>query len=323
MARLGLVTGGAGFIGSHVVKALLREGWRVRVLDDLTSGFTKNLPQGESVDFIQGDIRDAETCRRACEGVDCVFHLAAIASVIGSIENAVFTNEVNVGGTLTLLVAAKDAGVRRFVFSSSASVYGDAEVVPTDETQPLCPQSPYASGKACGEFYGNNFAEIFGIEFVTLRYFNVFGPYQNLNSGYAAVIPLFVKAALNGTTPTIFGDGLQTRDFVFVEDVALANVRAASASDVSGRAYNVAGGNSITLLDLLSALEKASENSLTPHFAPARSGEVRHSRADVGKAKEALCFSPSTSLEEGLRKTYEISKQEAGQDELNQSVKAG
>ncbi len=308
MAELGLVTGGAGFIGSHVAKALLKAGGRVRVLDDLSSGFTTNLPSDPSLELMEGDIREADTCRRALEGVTCVFHLAAIASVIGSIENAAFTNEVNVAGTLNLLGAAKDAGAKRFVFSSSASVYGDALVVPTDEAQPLSPQSPYASGKACGEFYGNNFAEIFGLEFVTLRYFNVFGPYQNLHSGYAAVIPLFVKAALTGASPTIYGDGLQTRDFVFVEDVAEANLKAAAAPGVSGQAYNIAGGNAITLLDLLEALEKASGRSLTPRFAPARSGEVRHSRASTEKALRDLDFKPQTSLEAGLKRTYELTR---------------
>ncbi len=286
MARQALVTGGAGFIGSHLIKKLLCEGWNVRVLDNFSSGFHHNLqPVRSDLDVLTGDVRDPDACRHACEGVDSVFHLAAIASVVSSVEDPAQTHEVTLGGTLNMLLAARDAQVRRFVFSSSASVYGNAETVPTTEQQPLAPQSPYASAKAAGEFYCRNFYTLYGIETVILRYFNVFGPHQNTNSGYAAVVPCFVKAVLEDGTPRIYGDGLQTRDFVYVENVAAANVQAALAEGVAGLAFNVAGGVSISLLDLLTALGRLTDRTLIPEFCPPRSGEVRHSRADISHAR--------------------------------------
>ncbi len=306
MSRMALVTGGAGFIGSHVVARLLADGWQVRVLDDLSSGDQAKLPAfANNWEFVRGDIRDTEMCRTACAGIDAVFHLAALVSVVGSVEDPALNNAINITGTLNMLTAARDSGVRRFVFSSSAAVYGDADQIPTEEDQPLKPQSPYAVSKACGEMYGNNFQELFGLEVVNLRYFNVFGPRQNVTSGYAAVIPAFVKAALNGKQPSIFGDGLQTRDFVFVENVAEANVKAATAKDAAGKVFNVAGGQQTSLIDLIAALEKATGKTITPRFEAARGGEVRHSRAAVERAKEFLGFVPTVSLEEGLRRTVE------------------
>ena len=306
MSKKALVTGGAGFIGSHVAARLLEAGWTVRVLDDLSSGDRAKLPTfAKDLEFVEGDIRDVAVCQKACAGIDAVFHLAALVSVVGSVENPALNNAINITGMLNMLIAARDSGVQRFVFSSSASVYGDAEQIPTEENQPLKPQSPYAVSKACGEMYGRNFQELFGLEVVSLRYFNVFGPRQNVTSGYAAVVPAFVKAAMNGKQPTIFGDGLQTRDFVFVENVAEANLKAATAEGVSGQVFNVAGGQQTSLLDLVAALERATGKPLTPRFEPARGGEVKHSRADVDRARDILGFVPTVSLEEGLRRTVE------------------
>ena len=237
------MTGGAGFIGGHLTARLLAEGWRVRVLDNFNSGAEANvcaLPG--DLEIVRGDIRDRDACRAACEGVDSVFHLAALASVTGSVADPIGAHEVNLGGTLHMLTAARDAKARRFVFSSSAAIYGNAETLPTNENQPYHPQSPYATHKACGEFYCKNYHELYGLETVILRYFNVFGPRQTLNSGYAAVIPLFIQAALEGHSPTIFGDGQQTRDFVYVENVVTANLLAATRQDIAGVAFNVAGG---------------------------------------------------------------------------------
>jgi UDP-glucose 4-epimerase len=304
MSNKALVTGGAGFIGSHVVARLLQDGWQVRVLDDLSSGDRAKLPAGD-IEFIEGDIRDPQTCKTACTGCDAVFHLAALVSVVGSVENPSLNHDINITGTLNMMTAARDANVRRFVFSSSAAVYGDAEQVPTEETQPLKPQSPYAVSKACGEMYGKNFHDLYGLEVVSLRYFNVFGPRQNVTSGYAAVIPAFVKAALSGRQPIVYGDGLQTRDFVFVENVADANLKAATASGVAGHVFNVAGGVQTSLLDLIAALELATGKKLEPRFEPARSGEVRHSRAAIELARNVLGFVPTVGLEDGLGRTVE------------------
>jgi len=310
MAGTALVTGGAGFIGSHLVGLLLREGWRVRVLDNLSTGFTQNLSPYESqykgaLECVEGDIRSAETCRLACAGVDSVFHLAAISSVADSVADPNRSHDINLTGTLNMLRGARDAGARRFVFSSSASVYGNAETVPTHEDQPLAPLSPYASTKASGEFYCRNFFNLFGLETVILRYFNVFGPRQSARSGYAAAIPRFVEAAVEGRTPVVYGDGLQTRDFVFVEDVAAANLRAALAPEVAGHVFNVAGGGSISLLDLIGEIGKATESPLEPRFEPARAGDVKHSRADITRARRLLGYEPAVAFGEGIRRTVE------------------
>ena len=224
MSKRALVSGGAGFIGSHLVSRLVHDGWRVRVLDNFNTGRPDNLQSVEDcIDVIADDIRDTRACGKACAGVDTVFHLAGLASVATSISDPLQSHEVTCGGTLNMLLAARDNGVRRFVFSSSASVYGNSDQLPTVETQPLLPQSPYASDKACSEFYCRNFHSLFGLETVILRYFNVFGPRQSAQSGYAAVIPLFVEAAITGKTPIIYGDGRQTRDFVCVDNVVAQN----------------------------------------------------------------------------------------------------
>ncbi len=311
MSRLALVTGGAGFIGSHLTARLLAEGWQVRVLDNFNSGKEANLcALPGDLDVMRGDIRDMNACRAACAGVDSVFHLGALASVIGSISDPVGSHEVNLGGTLNMLTAARDAGARRFVFSSSAAIYGNADALPTNENQPYLPQSPYATHKACGEFYCKNFYELYGLETVILRYFNVFGPRQSLSSGYAAVVPLFITAALAGRSPTVFGDGEQTRDFVYVENVVAANVLAATQKDVAGVAYNVAGGEALSLLQLIAHLERIAGRPLNPVFQPERAGEIKHSYADIARANVRLGFAPQISVAEGLRRTYEAYRQE-------------
>ena len=299
-----LVTGGAGFIGGHLIEYLLHQNWGVRILDDLSTGSPTNLPAEGAVDVRHGDIRSLDDCRAACAGVDYVFHMAAIASVIGSIDNPGASNDVNITGTLNVLIAARDANVKRVVFSSSASVYGNADVVPTTEDQLLSPQSPYATGKACGEYYCRNFAQLYGIETVVLRYFNVFGPRQNIQSGYSAVIPAFITAAILGKQPSIFGDGLQTRDFVYVENVAQANYRAAIAPEISGRTYNVGCGEEVSLIDMLDSLERASRAKISPVFKPQRAGEVRFSRSDIARARAELGYEPTVDLYEGLERTY-------------------
>jgi len=314
VVRNALVTGGAGFIGGHLVERLVRDGWRVRVFDNFSSGSRDNLRGLEAdVELMEGDLRSADACRGACEGVDSVFHMAAIASVVSSVSDPQTSHDVNVNGTLNLLMAARDSGVRRFVFSSSASVYGNAETVPTREEQPIDPQSPYASGKACGELYCRNFSQLYGLEAVILRYFNVFGPRQSAVSGYAAAIPTFIQAGLSGRQPLIFGDGLQTRDFVYVENVVAANVQAALAEGVGGGVFNVAGGQGISLLDLLRDLESALGIRFDPEFRPARAGEVRHSLADISRARHGLGYEPEIALATGLRRTVEAARESAGQ----------
>jgi nucleoside-diphosphate-sugar epimerase len=304
MVRTALVTGGAGFIGSHLVGRLLADGWQVRVLDNFSSGSDCNLRAFlPDVEVIEGDVRDGERCQAAARGADTVFHLAAIASVASSVADPLTSHQVNVGGTLNVLMAARDQGVRRLVFSSSASVYGNAVEVPTREDQPLDPESPYATGKRCGELYCRNFFQLYGLETVSLRYFNVFGPRQSAVSGYAAVIPEFVRAVVAGERPVVYGDGRQTRDFVFVENVVAANVRAALADKVAGEVFNIAGGSSISLLDLLGELGRLSGTPCVPEFRPGRAGEVRHSRADVTRATTLLGYQPAVSFGAGLQLT--------------------
>ncbi|HLV80983.1 MAG TPA: SDR family oxidoreductase [Chthonomonadaceae bacterium] len=307
--RTALVTGGAGFIGSHLVGRLLERGWRVRVLDDFSSGSRENLlPCEDRLEVIEGDTREAAVCQAACRGVEHVFHLAAIASVVASVEDPIASHAVTLGGTLNMLLAARDQGARRFVFSSSASVYGNAESSPTGEEQPLCPESPYASAKAAGELYCRNFTTLYGLETVVLRYFNVFGPRQSATSSYAAVIPLFVRAAITGCAPIVYGDGRQTRDFVYVENVVAANLRAAEAEGVAGQTFNIAGGQGISLLDLLALLEQVTDRRLQPEFRPARAGEVRHSCANISRARCLLGYEPSVSLTAGLQRTVEAAR---------------
>jgi UDP-glucose 4-epimerase len=319
MKQTAAVTGGAGFIGSHLVDLLLREGWNVRVLDNFSTGSPANLMNAAGrAEIIKGDIREIDSCRAACAGADSVFHLAAMASVADSVADPMLSHDVNLTGTLNLLTAARDAGVRRLVFSSSASIYGNADTVPTTEDQPYAPLSPYASQKAAGEFYCRNFFSLYGLETVILRYFNVFGPRQSANSGYAAAVPKFTQAAVTDAAPTVFGDGLQTRDFIYVENVASANLRAALAEGVAGKTFNVAGGNAVSLLDLLDELRQVTGAKLDPQFQEPRAGDVRHSRADVAHARKILGFAPAISFAEGIRRTIEGARSAGsfGQDKV-------
>jgi nucleoside-diphosphate-sugar epimerase len=307
-----LVTGGAGFIGSHIVEALLRREESVVVLDDLSTGRRENLDaalrarhaRGPEPVLIEGDVRDRATVSRAVAGVTHVLHQAAIPSVPRSIADPIGSHEVNTSGTLLLLVAARDAGVRRFVYASSSSVYGDSPVSPKVESLPPAPLSPYAVGKLAGEHYARIFHGLYGLEAIALRYFNIFGPRQDPTSQYAAVVPNFVTAAISRKPPTVFGDGLQSRDFTYVDNAVEANLKACDApAAAAGRAYNVACGQSATLLDLLRILGTIIGAPIRPVHEPPRPGDVRHSLADIHEAREHLGYVPGIGIEEGLRRT--------------------
>ena len=299
-----LVTGGAGFIGSHLVDTLVRRGERVRVLDNFSSGKPANLAgvQGD-VEVIEGDLRDQGAVRRACAGATVILHQGALPSVQRSIEDPLTSNAVNVDGTLNVLVAARDAGARRIVLASSSSVYGDSPTLPKVETMSLDPRSPYAVSKLAAERYALAWTAAYGLPAIALRYFNVFGPRQDPHSDYAAVIPRFVTRMLRGAPPIIFGDGLQSRDFTYVDDVVAANLCAAEASpDISG-AFNIACGGRHTLLDLVAELNRVIGSDLRPQHEPPRAGEVRHSQAGIGAIAEALGFSPRYTFADGLERT--------------------
>jgi nucleoside-diphosphate-sugar epimerase len=304
--RLALVTGGAGFIGSHVVDGLLEQGWTVRVLDDLSSGREANLAAaGERVGFLRGDILDPGTLERAVAGVEVVFHQAAVPSVPVSLEEPVRTNAVNVDGTLAVLEAARRAGVRRVVYAASSSAYGETEKLPKVEDMPADPLSPYALQKYAGEVYCRLYTRYFGLETVALRYFNIYGPRQNPDSAYAAVIPLFIRACLKGKAAQIHGDGGQSRDFTFVADAVQANLRAADAPGASGRVLNVAAGRRTTLNELLATIQEITGTDVPARHGPARAGDVRHSQAEIALARELLGYEPRVSLQEGLERTVE------------------
>jgi UDP-glucose 4-epimerase len=297
-----LVTGGAGFIGSHLVDALVARGDRVRVLDDLATGRRENLnPEAE---FVEGSVADESAVTRAVEGVEVVFHLGALGAVARSVADPRASNTANVDGTLNVLTLGRDAGVRRLVFASSSSIYGGASVVPTPESAPLRPRSPYANTKLAGEWYVRLFAELYPIETVALRYFNVFGPRQRPDSTYAAVIPLFAAALMNGERPTVHGDGTQSRDFTYVADVVAANLAAAvaPAERASGQAFNVAPGEGSTLLELLDALGRGIGVTPDPVFVDPRPGDVTLSCADASAAREVLGWAPTVSVADGLER---------------------
>lgn len=296
-----LVTGGAGFIGSSIATELLRRGHSVVILDDLSTGFAENLPS-EAV-FYEGVVQDENLVRQAVEGANVIFHQAAHRAVARSVEDPLATDLANVHGTLTLLTAARDAGAGRFVYASSSSIYGGAAALPTPETAPARPRSPYAVTKLAGEHYCRVFSELFGLETVALRYFNVYGPRQRPDSMYAAVIPLFIAALHRGERPQVHGDGRQSRDFTFIDDVVDANMRAAEASAdrCSGRAFNIAGGSPYSLLEVLEILGQIL--GLTPeplHVSP-RAGDVRNSQADPSAALEELGWSARVDLHSGLK----------------------
>ena len=300
-----LVTGAAGFIGSNLVRSLVTSGARTRVLDDLSTGSLANLEEMEAeFEWIQGDVRDPDTVRRAIDGTEIVFHLAALPSVARSMANPQATNSVNVNGTLNLLLTARQAGVRRFVYASSSSVYGDTPVLPKHEGMAPSPLSPYAASKLAGELYCRAFAHAYGLETVCLRFFNVFGPRQDPESEYAAVVPRFITRMLAGHRPIVFGDGDQSRDFTFVANAIDACLLASSAGqEAVGETMNIACGDRITLLDLIAELNALLGTGLAPEFVPPRPGDVRHSLADISKAERLLGYRPSVPVRKGLSDT--------------------
>jgi UDP-glucose 4-epimerase len=304
-----LVTGGAGFIGSHLVERLLADGARVRVLDNFSSGSRANLAfldrypgQAEVVD---GDIRDLATVEAAAGGVEVVFHQAAMRSVPRSVVDPLGANEHNVTGTLHVLEAARRAGVRRVVYASSSSVYGDRPDLPKREDQPLSPVSPYAVSKAAGEQYARVWNALYGVETVSLRYFNVFGPRQDPTSEYAVVIPRFIRWALGGEPLEVHGDGRQSRDFTYIDNVVEANVLAARAPGAAGQVLNVGCGERVSLLDIVERLETLCGRPLARHHTAPRPGDVRHTLADVSRARGVLGYEPLVKFDEGLRRTLE------------------
>jgi len=300
-----LVTGGAGFIGSHIVEELLRRGQTVRVADDFSTGRRENLPEGGRVELIEGDLAEPEIARRAAEGMDFVIHQAAIPSVPRSVEDPVRTNRANVEASLQVLVAARDAGVKRLVYAGSSSVYGNSAVLPKREDMRPAPLSPYALQKLMAEMYCQLFTSLYSLETVTTRYFNVFGPRQSPSSPYSGVISLFIKALASGQAPTVHGDGRQTRDFTYVSDVVSGVLRCCDAPSVSGEVLNLAPGSRVSLLEVLRSLQTILGSEAEPVFGPTREGDVRDSQADIGKARRLLGFEPVVPLHEGLRRTVE------------------
>ena len=299
-----LVTGGAGFIGSHLVETLLDRGEEVRVLDNFLTGKRENLASfGGRLELLEGDLRDPDACRRAVDGVDFVLHEAALPSVPRSVADPFTTDEINVRGTLNLLWAAARAKVRRLVFASSSSVYGDAPGLPKREGEEGKPRSPYAASKWEGEKYLQVFAKTFDLETVSLRYFNVFGPRQDPASQYAAAVPLFITRILRGEAPTVFGDGEQSRDFTYVANVVEANLLACTAGGAAGGVFNVACADRITVNVLIAKINEILGKSIAPVYAAPRPRDIRHSFADISAAERELGYRPVVGFEEGLRRT--------------------
>lgn len=295
-----LVTGGAGFIGSHLVDALVAEGHDVRVLDNLATGSADNLRYSPKIELIRGDIRDLNSVERAARGVSVIFHQAALPSVPRSIADPLSCHEVNATGTFNVLLAARDAGVRRVVFASSSSVYGNTPELPKRESMPAKPLSPYAAAKLLGEHYARLFHQLYGLETVGLRYFNVFGPRQNPNSEYAAAIPKFIRLILEGGQPTVYGDGEQTRDFTPVQNVVDANLGAAFSPLAPGKVYNVGCGSRISLNRLLALIGEITGREVRPEYLPAKAGDVRDSLADIEAARRELNYEPRMRIEAAL-----------------------
>jgi len=301
-----LVTGGAGFIGSHIVDALVKRGENVRVFDNLSTGHLENIPKtSPRVEFVQGDLREKKDIERAVQGVEVVFHQAALRSVPRSIDDPNATNAVNIDGTLGLLMAARQAGVKRLVYASSSSVFGDQKTFPQVETMRTAPLSPYAVSKLAGELYSIVFSRTFGLETVSLRYFNVFGPRQHPESQYAAVIPKFMQCAWLRRPLEVHSDGKQSRDFTYIENVVRANLLAAEKAKVAGEMFNIANGRNYSLLDIIAVLEKLAGRQLERQHGPPRAGDVRKTWADIRKAKRLLGYKPPVGLEEGLKRTWQ------------------
>jgi len=333
-----LITGGAGFIGSHLFAELFRRGQKVRILDNLSTGKKRNLEEvthmslpevssgearmkifrlGHQAEFVYGDIRDRETCRQACQGVEYIFHEAALGSVQRSVEDPISSHEANATGTLNVLWAAKEAEVRRVIYASSSSVYGNLsgdaeEVMAKSEDLPPSPQSPYAATKLLGEIYCRLFANLYGLETVSLRYFNVFGPRQNPDSVYAAVIPKFISALRRKEAPLIYGDGNQSRDFTFVENVVRANLKAMEVPGISGEVFNIACGQRASVNNVFSSLQEIAGSSVSPSYGEGRSGEVRHSLAAIDRAQSRLGYQVRISLSEGLMQTWRWFQKDKG-----------
>jgi len=314
VSKLYLVTGGAGFIGSNLVDALVARGDRVRVLDDFSTGRRENLAAQPGVEVVEGDLRDAAVVRRAVAGVDGVFHQAALRSVPRSVDDPLSSNQVNVTGTLVLLLACRDAGVRRVVYASSSSVYGDDPALPKVETLPTRPVSPYAISKLAAEHYCQTFARLYGLETVSLRYFNVFGPRQNPESKYSAVIPRFLAQALAGEPLEVHGDGEQSRDFTYIDNVVEGNLRAMAAPGVSGEVFNIACGTRHSLIAIADAIADFLGRQLPRAHTGPRAGDVRHTLADITKAERLLGYRPKVDFATGMRRTCEYFVARFGQD---------
>lgn len=301
-----LVTGGAGFIGSHLVHRLVELGHSVRVLDDLSSGKRENLADVLSkTDWIQGDMADPATARRACRGVDVVLHEAAVPSVPKSVDDPQTSHRSNVEGTFQLLLAARDEKVRRFIYAGSSSAYGESPTLPKVESMPTDPLSPYAVQKLTGEFYCRAFAKCYGLQTLTMRYFNVFGPRQDPRSQYAAAIPAFVTAILQDRPPTVYGDGEQTRDFTYIENVIHANLLAAKARQTSGEVINVACGGRISINQIIADINRYFGKNIKPSYLPDRQGDIKHSAADISLARRVIGYEPVVSTLEGLKLTMD------------------
>jgi len=306
-----LVTGGAGFIGSHLTEELVRRGHRVRVADNLSTGKRRNLDHIPGVEFMEGDLADMPFAARVAQGMDFVLHQAAIPSVPRSVKDPITSNRANIDATLNILVAARDAGVKRLVFAGSSSEYGDTPTLPKREDMPTSPLSPYALQKVMGTEYCQMFTRLYGFETVVIRYFNVFGPRQDPSSPYSGVISVFSTALIEGRQPTIYGDGGQTRDFTYVANVVDGVLRACTAPNAAGEAINVACGTRISLNDLLRVMNGIVGTTLQPIYQDGRAGDVRDSQADISKAKALLGYTPIVGLEEGLRHTLEWCRAEA------------
>jgi UDP-N-acetylglucosamine 4-epimerase len=314
-----LVTGGAGFIGSNLVGSLLEDKRIsiVSVLDNLATGLQQNINElsgNKKFRFVEGDIRDFETCLQACEGVDVISHQAALGSVPRSISDPLTTNNVNITGTLNIFTAAKEKNVKRVVYAASSSTYGDHPGLPKVEDQIGKPLSPYAVTKYVNELYAQVYANLYKLELIGLRYFNIFGPRQNPKGPYAAVIPLFLKALVENKPPVINGDGAHSRDFTFVDNAVQANIAAMFTDNAKAvnQVYNIACGQQTSLLELFNALKQQAKSSLDPVFGPERAGDVKHSLADISKAKNLLGYSPSVSVQEGLKTTFDWYKNNSG-----------
>jgi nucleoside-diphosphate-sugar epimerase len=298
-----LVTGGAGFIGSHIAEELLRRGERVRVADSFITGKRENLAHLPNVELVEGDLADFAVAQRAVVGIDYVLHQAAIPSVPRSVQDPITSNRANIDASVNVLVAARDAGVKRVVYAGSSSAYGNTPTLPKVETMATAPLSPYALQKLVAEQYCQMFTQLYGLETVTIRYFNVFGPRQDPSSPYSGVISLFIGALIDGRAPTIYGDGGQTRDFTYVANVVDGVLRACAAPDASGEVINVATGGRISLNELFRALQDLTGAGVKPVYAETRAGDVRDSQADIDKARRLLGYEPTVTLEEGLEKT--------------------